>query len=105
MIQTTTTGLEKPTFDNKYATKEYYHEVLLPEVVKDVLDADCDYQDDYLWEIVDGHEAVIYTYQAKGYCEAFDLDPFGESELTGEPNRSWSQMFFEKLYTDALNEL
>mgnify|MGYP000265318968 CR=1 FL=1 len=52
---------------------------------------------DAMHEIIDGHEFVIYNYQARKLCGIFDKDPFGYSDLTGERNTSWNQMAFEVL--------
>ena len=45
---------------------------------------------DYAHEQIDGHEYVIYTYQAKKITEAFDIDVFDHSPITGERYSSYN---------------
>ena len=59
---------------------------------------------DYVWEKIDGYSLVIYTWKAEKVSLAFDLDPFGYSELTGERFNGWEQIAFEVIYNEYFNQ-
>lgn len=59
---------------------------------------------DYIWEIVDGLSDVIYNYQAQKVSEAFGVDVFGESEVTGERYTSYNEIAFEVINQEFWNQ-
>ena len=73
----------------------------------DNMDADDVYDlvSDRLYEVIDGHQWVIYTYQAKQVVEACDIDIFDEDEMTGERYTSWSNAAYCGLYNTITNEI
>jgi len=92
-------------YENAYLTIDYVNFTVVPLVYEVLVDsygiAEEDYNgyiDDHIHEVIDGLEEVIYNYQARKICDAFELDPFGESEWTGEQNTSWNQMVYELIY-------
>ena len=54
---------------------------------------------DRLHELIDGSQEVIYTWHAKQVCDTLDIDPFGESEMTGERYNSWHEAAYDGLYS------
>ncbi len=92
--------MEIENWNNRYEVMDAINKHEVPyiiEVLENEYDTNEDNYFDHAHEIIDGHEYVIYNYQAKKVCEAFDLDPFGESEITGEQNTSYNQMAYELL--------
>jgi hypothetical protein len=59
---------------------------------------------DYVFERMDGYSLVIYTWKAKKVSLAFDLDPFGYSNLTEERFNGWEQVAFDVIYTEYFNQ-
>lgn len=92
-------------YDNPYKTREYIKYTVVPLIYEVLVDsygyADEDYDNedtyDHVWEIIDGLEEVIYNYQAKKVAEAFNMDVFEPSEVTGERYSSYNEMAFEKI--------
>ena len=91
--------MEFNNYENKSLTKEYVNKTLIPFVLENLIDGydiqDSDEARDMVFEIIDGLEEVIYNYQAKKICEAFDMDPFDYSEITGERYENYNVMAFE----------
>lgn len=54
---------------------------------------------DRVFEMIDGLEEIIYTYQAKQVSEIIGMyGAFDTSDLTGERFDNWSQVAFENVY-------
>ena len=90
-------------YTNPYETRQYITRTVVPSVLESLLDAyDADTADeaqDYVWEIIDSLEEVIYNYQSKQIALAYGYCPFTtESEFTGERFNSWNEMAFEIIY-------
>lgn len=105
-------------YEDPYKTQVYIKYTVVPFIYETLVDsygyADEDYDNDatydYVWEIIDGLEEVIYNYQAKKVAEAFNMDVFEPSEITGERYSSYNEMAFEKIqelfndkYSDQLH--
>ena len=91
--------MEFNNYENKTLTREYVNNTLVPFVLENLIDGydinDSDEARDMVFEIIDGLEEVIYNYQAKKICEAFEMDPFDHSEITGERYENYNVMAFE----------
>ena len=101
--------VKEMNWNNRYevkATVQHAVEDILWSLENEYDDINEDNYFDYAHEQIDGHEYVIYNYQAKKIAEAFDVDVFGESEITGERYSSYNviayeiieEMVMEKLY-------
>lgn len=66
-------------------------------------DEDAD-EEEAIHVMIDGSQYCIYTYYAKQIAWAFDIDVFGESEMTGERYRSYEHIAYEVLYNLYWNE-
>jgi len=84
-------------YTNEYQVRNYINTTVCDMISEDLKDYDCDYEE-ALFEIIDGLSDVIYNYQAQKVAEAFGLNPFDESEFTGERFTSYNQMAFEAIY-------
>lgn len=99
-------------YENKQLVRIHILHTVVPSVyetlVDDYYEGDTNLVDDcssdYVWEIIDGLYDVIYNYQAKKVSEAFDVDVFGESEITGERHSSYNQIAFEVIYQEFYNQ-
>lgn len=107
--------MKEVNFDNKYEVIEHVNNVVVPCIYEALVDDygfggdDYDEDDayDHVFQIIDGLQEVIYNYQAKRICEAFEIDPFGEDEETGEKWSSWNHMafaFIQRKFNDQFSE-
>ena len=100
--------VKEMNWNNRYEVK-----ATVQHAVEDILwSLDNEYDDinednyyDYAHEQIDGHEYVIYNYQAKKIAEAFDVDVFGESEITGERYSSYNVIAYEIIEEMVMEQL
>ena len=100
--------VKEMNWNNRYEVK-----ATVQHAVEDILwSLDNEYDDinednyyDYAHEQIDGHEYVIYNYQAKKIAEAFDIDVFGESEITGERYSSYNVIAYEIIEEMVMEQL
>ena len=98
-------------YDNTYEVKSYVRNKLVPLIMDELINAygyktkdhDEDCTSDYLHEIIDGLQDVIYTYKAKKISEAYKLCPFeDENRMTGERYKSYSEMAYDVILDEFL---
>jgi len=90
-------------YTNEYEVRNYINTTVCDMISEDLKNYDCDYND-ALFEIIDGLSDVIYNYQAQKVAEAFGMDAFGESEITGDRFNSYNEMAFEAIYNTYNNQ-
>lgn len=59
---------------------------------------------DFIFESIDNSEYCFVNYKAEKVARAFDLDPFGVSEWSGDRYNSWNQMAFMAIYNEYFNQ-
>lgn len=84
-------------YTNEYQVRNYINTTICDIISEDLKTYDCDYYE-ALFQIIGGLGDVIYTYQAKKVAEAFGINPFDESEMTGERYNSYNQMAVDAIY-------
>jgi len=94
--------IDERTWENPYKVKDDVQEWIM-DVAEDISNSKCEYVYDQICEIVDSSEYVIYNYQAKRVTEVYEIDPFSQSEVTGENYKSFNEMAYEVLQ-DMLTE-
>ena len=92
---------------------KYHVQATVEHAVEDILwSLENEYEDinegncyDYAHEQIDGHEYVIYNYQAKKITEAFDIDVFDHSPITGERYPSYNVIAYEIIEEKVMEKL
>ena len=100
--------VKEMNWNNRYevkATVQHAVEDILWSLENEYDDINEDNYFDYAHEQIDGHEYVIYNYQAKKIAEAFDVDVFGESEITGERYSSYNVIAYEIIEEMVMEQL
>ena len=95
-------------WNNHYHVKtavKHAAEDIIDTVLNEYDDVNEDNYYDYAHEQIDGHEYVIYNYQAKKVTEAFDVDVFGHSHITGEHHTSYNQIAYEIIEQIVMEDL
>ena len=94
-------------WNNKYEVMDSVKEEVnyIIEVLENEYDTNEDNYYDYAHEVIDGHEYVIYNYQAKKISEAFDIDVFEESPITGERYNSYNEIAYQILEEKVMDKL
>ena len=75
------------------------------EVLNNEYDTNEDNYYDHVHEIIDGHEYVIYNYQAKKMSEAHDIDVFEDSPITGERYNSYNEIAYQILEEKVMEKI
>lgn len=100
----------KLNYDNRQLVKMYIKTNVVPYIwetlINDYYDGEINETYDSIdlmqdiWEIINGLGDVIYNYQAKKVTEAFDVDVFGISDITGERYTSYNETAHEIIYNE-----
>jgi len=95
---------------------EYWNEVsdlaqsILSETVADNPDTEPDAMreqvSERLWETIDGHQWIIYTYYAQQVCvispnDGYSAENFGPESVVDENGIKWEAVAFGALYADV----